>query len=96
MVKEIKCPCCNAFLHVDTDTGRVIDHESEQVETTRKMDLASFVKAQPSRAAELEAQFRKSKEDQEKRKKQLDEDFTKAKKDPSSIKGDYINPFSLD
>ncbi len=90
---EIKCPCCKGVLWIDPSNGRIVDYKSAD---HKKIDLGDFIKSQKSRSTKLEAQFKKAKEDKEKRKKEMEKDFLKAKENPDELNDNYQSPFQWD
>ncbi len=90
---ELKCPMCKGKLWIDPSSGRIIDHRAAD---QKKLDLDAFMKSQKSRGTDLENKFIKAKEEQEKRKEKMEEDFKRAKEHPDEIEGDYQSPFEWD
>lgn len=90
---EIKCPGCKSAIWIDPSDGRIVDHKSAD---HKKADLGDFIKSQKNRGSLLEEQFKKAKEEKEKRKQKLEEDFKKAKEHPEDLEGDYQSPFQWD
>lgn len=83
---EIACPCCGARLKVDTELGKVIGHQAPEKRSATDLDQAAILLQK--RAAQREAHFRQSAED-EKVKSQLlerkfEEALAKAKDQPAT------------
>ena len=90
---EVKCPGCKGMLWIDPSDGRIVDHKPAD---HKKIDLDDFIKSQKNRGSDLEGQFKKAKEEKEKRKKQIEKDFIKAKEHPEELEGEYQSPFQWD
>jgi gas vesicle protein len=87
---EIKCPMCKGTLWVNPSTGEVVDHKSAD---HHKADLGEFLKTQKDRGSVLEDKFKKAKDEQQKRKQELDSRFKDAAKRAEDFKGDVSSPF---
>ena len=90
---EIKCPHCKTNLWVDPTTGSVVDFKTTE---HKKLDLNDFVKNQKNRSSDLEDIFKKAKQEQIKRKEQMEKDFKKVKENPDELKSNPQNPFDWD
>lgn len=90
---EITCPECKGKLWVDPSTGRVVDHKSVD---HKKINLNDFLKSQTSRGSDLEEKFKKAKEEKNKLKLKMNEDFKKANKHSDNNQGAYESPFQWD
>jgi uncharacterized protein YbaR (Trm112 family) len=90
---EIKCPLCKGSLWVDQSTGRVVDHKSAD---QQKMSLDGFLKAQQEKAGKWDEKMARSKDEDAKRKSELEERFKKARENPDEIQGEYESPFKWD
>jgi len=91
---EIKCPMCKGTIWIDPSSGRLIDHKSAD---HKKLDLQDFMKSEKNKSSELEGKLIKAKEEHEKRKLQLEEDFKHAKEHPEDLEGEeYQSPFQWD
>ena len=90
----IHCPCCDATLTIDANTGVIIAHE------TKKKVLGSFealqgeLSKQKEQREQIFAQEMSSMKDRE---RLLDEKFKEALKRADTSSGTpYINPLDLD
>ncbi|MEP7364511.1 MAG: hypothetical protein ABI972_14745 [Acidobacteriota bacterium] len=94
---EVKCPCCEAILRVDVDTGAVITHE-EKVRASHVEDLNVAVARIKKEESERDAKFAKAMAAEKANKdilnRKFDELFKKAKEDPDQ--GPPARPFDLD
>ncbi|MDO5577159.1 MAG: hypothetical protein Q4F84_08770 [Fibrobacter sp.] len=72
---EIKCPLCKGTLWIDPASGKVIDHRASD---KPKADLNEFLKSQKKNPA-WDDRFLKAKEEEAKRKAEIEEKFKKAK-----------------
>ena len=90
---EIKCPLCKGKLWINPASGKVVDHQSAD---HHKAGFGDFLKNQKEKSDGWSDKMKKAKEDQEKRKAELDEQFRKAREDPGSLKGEVDNPFKWD
>jgi uncharacterized Zn finger protein (UPF0148 family) len=82
---DIVCPCCGARLKVDTELGKVIAHEAPRKRSqARALEQAGDLLQKE--AAQREAHFRQSTEDERVRSRLLDRKFeealSKAKDEP--------------
>ena len=94
---EILCPCCEATLRIDIDTGAVITHEAK-VKQGPVEDLHSAVARLKREESERDAKFAKAvaaeKANKDILNKKFDELFKKAKEDPD--KGPPKRAFDCD
>ena len=91
---EIKCPNCRCVMWIDPATGVILDHKAPE---QKKMSFDDFVKTQKNRGSDLEDMFKKAKEEQAKRKEQIEKDFQHAKEHPEEFSsGDTESPFKWD
>jgi len=85
---DVVCPCCQARLRVDKDTGAVLSHEAPPKQKTFE-DFGDAVKSFQSEAGRREQAFQKSLNDHRMQKdvlaKKFDELFKKAKEDPNEL-----------
>ncbi len=83
---EVACPCCQAKLRVDRETGAVLSHEEPPKAKTFE-DFGDAVKSFQGEASRREQAFQKSLNDHKQQKdvlaKKFDELFKKAKEDPN-------------
>lgn len=84
---DVQCPCCDATLRVDPETGAVITFE-EKKRPAQVEDMADAVKRIKREESEREGRFNKAvqaeRSHQEILNKKFDELFKKAKEDPDS------------
>lgn len=52
-VIEVKCPCCDHILEIQTDTAQVLSHHKPRP----KMDLQSFMQQESGRTQQIEDKF---------------------------------------
>jgi hypothetical protein len=82
---EALCPCCEATLKIDPETGAVISHK-EKPRPKALEDLSAGVARLKQEAADRDEKFRRSVEDQKTRQqvlsKKFDELFKQAQADP--------------
>jgi len=94
---EVQCPCCDALLKVDVETGAVITHK-EKERPKPVEDLAAAVakiKAdEAARGAKFQAQVDRERSSKDILNKKFDELLKQAKDDPD--KGKPVKPFDLD
>ncbi|MDD5674096.1 MAG: hypothetical protein PHC61_08035 [Chitinivibrionales bacterium] len=90
---EIKCPQCKATLFIDLATGKVVDHKSSD---HQKADFNEFLKSREKGVA-WDDKLNKVKNDQARRKAELEEKFKKAKEE-GPVKPDEAmkSPFDWD
>lgn len=84
---EVQCPCCEAALKVDPETGAVISHKEKPKPKTLD-DLNVGVARLKHEAAELDQKFQRSVEHEKNRQqvlsKKFDELFKQAKESPDT------------
>jgi hypothetical protein len=90
---EVKCPLCKGTLWIDQSTGRVVDHASAD---HQKSDFEDFMKKQKGKSSGWEDKFKKAKDDEARRKAEIEEKFRNAKENPDAIEGEYESPFKWD
>ena len=74
---EIKCPLCKGTLWIDPASGKVVDHQSAD---HKKGDFDEFVKNRQKGVA-WDDRLKRAKEEEAKRKAEIEEKFKKAKDD---------------
>ncbi|NLE00270.1 MAG: hypothetical protein GX640_10385 [Fibrobacter sp.] len=90
---EIKCPLCKGTLWIDPASGKVIDHKPVD---HQKANFEEFLKSQKKPAA-WDDKFRKAKEEEAKRKAEIEENFKHAKDiDLNSENEPFKSPFDWD
>lgn len=92
-VIEIKCPECKGTLWLDQATGKVVDHQSAD---HQKADLGVFLKSQNKVTGFWDDKLKKAKEEEARRKSDLEQRFKQAKEHPEELKGDVESPFKWD
>lgn len=85
---EVKCPLCKGTLWIDSASGTVKDHQSAD---HQKADFSEFLKTRKQRTA-WEDKMKKAKEDETKRKAEIEKLFKDAK-DRKDIDREEENPF---
>ena len=84
---EVQCPCCEAALKVDPESGAVISHKEKPKPKTLD-DLNVGVARLKNEAAELDQKFQRSVEHEKNRQqvlsKKFDELFKQAKENPDT------------
>jgi len=77
---EIDCPCCQAKITIDAETGTVLSHREHK----KEMDsFDSFLAKQKNRSAELEAKFLSAQEREKNKIDLLNKKFEAAKHNPN-------------
>ncbi len=91
---SIKCPCCEAILTIDAQTGAILAHEEKGKKLSSFEDLKSELDKQKDLREQLFAQEMSSVKDRE---RLLEEKFQEAKKraqgEPNTP---FKNPLDLD
>lgn len=72
----IKCPLCKGELWVDPATGKVVDFRAHD---QQKADFNEFLKSQKQKSSEWDDKLKKAKEEEIKRKAELEKKFKEAK-----------------
>jgi hypothetical protein len=90
---EIKCPMCKGTLWIDPASGKVVDHKSVD---QQKVNFDEFLKDQKKGKA-WDDKFQKAKEEEARRKAEIEMKFKKAKEDiePGSVEP-LTSPFDWD
>jgi hypothetical protein len=90
---EIKCPMCKGTLFIDPSTGKVVDHKAVD---HQKADFNQFMKSREKGVA-WDDKLSRMKDDQARRKAELEEKFKKAK-DEGPVNPDEAmkSPFDWD
>lgn len=91
---RIHCPCCEATITIDAQTGAILSHEEKKKVTGSFEDL----KGQLSKQAELRDQlFAQEMSSQKDRERLLEEKFKEAMKNADKDSGQpFRNPLDLD
>jgi len=74
---EIKCPLCKGTLWIDPASGKVVDHQSAD---HQKGDFDEFLKARKKGVA-WDDRMQKAKDEEARRKAEIEQKFKKAKED---------------
>jgi hypothetical protein len=89
----IICPCCEATLNIDADTGALLSHEEKHKPLGSFEDMAKDLEKQKQTREQLFAQEISSHKD---RGRLLEEKFQEAKKKAEKDTKIYRNPLDLD
>lgn len=90
---EVKCPMCKGSLWIDPATCKVVDHKSAD---QQKIGLEEFLKKQKEGKA-WDEKFSKAKEEEAKRKAEIEKKFKEAKENKEPIDKDTMrSPFDWD
>jgi hypothetical protein len=81
---HIDCPCCNAKLVVDRETGTVL-HSTARKDAPQTLE--SFMKAESGRAKDLEDKFAEARRMEDNRLALLEKKFEWAKKNADKLPG---------
>lgn len=91
---SIICPCCEATLTIDAQTGALLSHEEKKKILGSFEDLQGELNKQKELREQLFAQEMSSMKDRE---RLLDEKFKEAMKRADEVKDEpYKNPLDLD
>jgi len=80
---ETKCPICKGTLWIDPSTLRIVDHQEAD---RKKADLAQFLKDSKQDKG-WDAKMKAAREDEARRKAEIEEKFKRAKEDKVSNDG---------
>ncbi|NLL15190.1 MAG: hypothetical protein GX267_17465 [Fibrobacter sp.] len=89
---EIKCPMCKGTLWIDPATLKVVDHKSAD---HPKASLEQFLQAQKKGVA-WDDKFQKAKEEEARRKAEIEMKFKKAKEEDDGSVEPFKSPFDWD
>ena len=89
----IICPCCEATLNIDADTGALVSHEEKHKPLGSFEDMAKDLEKQKQTREQIFAQEMSSHKD---RGRLLEEKFQEAKKKAEKDTKIYRNPLDLD
>jgi Zn-finger nucleic acid-binding protein len=78
---EIKCPQCKGTLWIDPSSGKVVDHQSAD---HQKGNFEDFLKSRQKGPA-WDDRLKKAKDDEAKRKAEIEQKFKQAAKEPQEI-----------
>jgi hypothetical protein len=91
---SVICPCCEAALTIDAQTGAILSHEEKKKATGSFEDLAGELNKQKALREQLFAQEMSSMKDRE---RLLEEKFREAlKRADTSSDTPFRNPLDLD
>jgi hypothetical protein len=85
---EVKCPLCKGTLWIDPASGKVVDHQSAD---HKKGDFDEFMKNRQKGVA-WDDRFQKAKDEEAKRKAEIEQKFKKAKEDKDAGPGPDDSP----
>lgn len=89
---EIKCPLCKGTLWIDPASGKVVDHRAFD---KPKADLKEFIESQKKGTA-WDDRFQKAKEEEAKRKAEIEKKFKQAKENDTDLPEPMQSPFDWD
>jgi hypothetical protein len=89
---EVKCPLCKGTLLIDPASGKVVDHQSAD---HQKGNFNEFLKNRGKGVA-WDNRFQKAKEDEAKRKAEIEQKFKQAKDTPSALPDEQAMKSPLD
>jgi hypothetical protein len=89
---EIKCPICKGMLWIDPASGKVVDHRSAD---QPKADFDNFMKSRQKGVA-WDDKMKKAKDEESRRKAEIEEKFKKAKDEKIEGKPEPHSPFDWD
>lgn len=89
----IICPCCEATLNIDADTGALLSHEEKHKPVGSFEDMVKDLDKQKATREQIFAQEMSSHKD---RGRLLEEKFKEAKKKAEKDTKIYRNPLDLD
>lgn len=84
---EVKCPMCKGTLWIDLASGKIVDHKSSE---HAKANFEDFLKSRGKETA-WDEKMRRAKEDEKKRKEEIELKFKGVKDEPVERSED--NPF---
>ncbi|KMQ51149.1 hypothetical protein CHISP_1855 [Chitinispirillum alkaliphilum] len=88
---ETKCPMCKGTLWIDPATCKVVEHKSPD---QPKADFNEFLKSR-KQGVSWDDKFQKAKEEEKRRKEEIEQKFKKAKEEKIDNKPDETGPHSL-
>ena len=90
---EIKCPLCKGTLWIDPANGKVVDHKSVD---HKKASFEDFLKSREKGTA-WEEKMKKVKEEEARRKAEIETNFKSAKDDKEALQEDpFKSPLDWD
>jgi hypothetical protein len=89
---EIKCPMCKGTIWIDPSSGKVVDHKSAD---HQKADFTDFLQKQ-SQGKAWDDKMKKAKEEEAKRKAEIEEKFKKAKDTNDGTPEPFKSPLDWD
>jgi len=91
---EITCPCCEATIIVDRESGQVLLHKAK--EKRAGGSLESMVAGLESQKSEMQKKFDRELASQKDRARLLEEKFREAMKRAEKSDEPHVNPMDLD
>lgn len=91
---EILCPCCEATLVIDRESGEVLLHKAKEKRVGGSLE--SMVAGLESQKSEMQKKFDRELASQRDRARLLEEKFREAMKRAEDSDAPHINPMDLD
>lgn len=91
---ELNCPCCEALLVVDRDSGQVLFHRQKEKKT--KLSLEAMVNDLGNQKSEAAKRFEREIESQKDRGKVLEDKFQEALRRADKSDTPFRNPLDYD
>ena len=91
---EITCPCCEATIVVDRQSGEILLHKAK--EKRAGGSLESMVAGLESQKSEMQKKFDRELASQKDRARLLEEKFREAMKRAETSDEPHVNPMDLD
>jgi len=92
---EILCPCCEATIVVDRESGEVLLHKAKE-KRGASGSLESMVAGLESQKSEMQRKFDRELASQKDRARLLEEKFREAMKRAEKSDEPHVNPMDLD
>ena len=89
---EVKCPMCKGTLWIDPSTLKIVDHQSAD---HQKADFNEFMKNR-NKSSAWDEKMKKAKDEDIKRKAEIEQKFKKAKEDGVEGTPEPHSPFDWD
>ncbi|MEE9219177.1 MAG: hypothetical protein V3U98_08920 [Acidobacteriota bacterium] len=91
---QVRCPCCDALLSVDPQSGSVLFHDQPKI--TEKMSLEEAVKQEQVRRGEAGQRLQQAFEENRRQEDLLEKKFREAQKRAERDPGKPRSPFDFD
>jgi hypothetical protein len=91
---EVRCPCCEARLSVDPETGAVLFHEQPKI--SEKVSLEEAVQQEETRREEAGTRLQEAFEERRRQQDTLEKKFREAQKRAEHDPDKPRSPFDLD